>query len=100
MNSIEIYIENLKNTLSINIDLDNNIIFVNGIKKSITNEKIESLFRIIREWENNYNNNNTIDGENFSIKIITNNNVNVITGNGDYPKNYIEFKNWIGEFYE
>ena len=100
MNSIEIYIENLKNTLSVNIDLDNNIIFVNGIKKSITNEKIESLFRIIREWENNYNNNNTIDGENFSIKIITTNNVNVITGNGDYPKNYIEFKNWIGEFYE
>ena len=100
MNSIEIYIENLKNTLSVNIDLDNNIIFVNGIKKSITNEKIESLLRIIREWENNYNNNNTIDGENFSIKINTNNNVNLITGNGDYPNNYIEFKNWIGEFYE
>ena len=38
-----------------------------------------------------------IDGEKFTIKIISIGKVNHIRGNGTYPDNYIEFKIWMDD---
>ena len=98
MSSIEIYIKNLNNQLNININLSENKIKINSKEKNVTNVQIDNLFRIIRTWNKNYYKDNTIDEEKFIIKIVTDNEIDIINGKGSYPENYNEFKKWIGEF--
>ena len=101
MNNIEISISNIGNNINIFIDIPNNKIIINNQKKEITKEKIYDLLRIIRDWNNLYpKNNNELDSEKFIITITTTNNIDIIKGEGTYPENYIEFKNWIGEINE
>ena len=100
MNSIEIYINNIGNNLIIYIDIEKNKIKINDREKEITEEKLDNLIRIIRTWNNVYENNNSkIDNETFQININTNEGTDRIKGTGGYPENYSEFKDWIGEFY-
>ena len=98
MNSIEISIENINNITNIKIDIINKKININNQEKEISEEKIESLLRIIRTWENNYQSNNLIDAESFEIKINTINETEIIKGKGSYPNDYQLLKEWIGEF--
>lgn len=99
MNSIEINIENINNIINIKIDTINKKININNSEKDITKEKIEALLRIIRTWENVYQNSNLIDAESFEIKINTINETEIIKGKGNYPNDYQLLKEWIGEFY-
>ena len=100
MNSIEIYINSIGNNLNIYIDTKKNKIKINGQEKEIKEEKKNNLIRIIRTWDNIYkDNNHQIDSETFLININTNEGKDSIKGEGRYPENYSELKDWIGEFY-
>lgn len=101
MKNIEITINSIGNNINIFIDAINYKIKINDKEKNITKEKLNQLIRIIRTWSPVYQNKSSkLDIETFIIKINTNEGTDVIKGEGDFPNNYIEFKNWIGEFYE
>lgn len=101
MKSIEISLTNLSNNIYILIDIKNNKITINNKQTTIDEEQINNLLRIIRTWKSNYQNNHKIiDSEKFEIKIDTQEGTDIIIGNGKYPENYFEFKEWIGELYD
>ena len=93
MNSIEINITNLNSEENINIDITKMQININGKVKTITEEQINSLLRIIRTWSNS-NNAKILDGQKFSIII---DNKEVITGSTMLQDNYIELESWVNE---
>lgn len=99
INLIKIQVTNLNKEL---------IMTINPLEKEITtpfktikvnDDKIDYFLRIIRNWQRDYSG-NIIDGERFIIKIIYNNQEEVIKGSGKYPDNYIEFKNFLEEYYD
>lgn len=101
MNSIEIYISHIGNNINIYIDTKNYKIRINNKEKNISEEKISELLRIIRTWNNLYEENNKeIDKETFLININTQEGTDSIKGNGGYPENYTAFKEWLGEYDE
>ncbi len=93
MNSIEINITNLNSEQNINIDITKMQININGKVKTITEEQINSLLRIIRTWSNN-NSTKILDDQKFNIII---DNKEVITGSTMLQDNYIELESWINE---
>lgn len=93
MNSIEINITNLNSEQNIYIDIKKMQININGKIKTITEEQINSLLRIIRTWSNN-NSTKILDDQKFSIII---DNKEVITGSTMLQDNYIELESWINE---
>jgi hypothetical protein len=93
MNSIEIYINNIGNDTNIYIYVKEHKMIINNQEKTITEEKIDELLRIIRTWDNVYENTNSkIDGENFIININTIDGTSIIKGNNNYPENYYLLK--------
>ena len=84
----------MKSIEFIEIKIDNKLYFINN------KEKIINLIRIIRNWQQKYESSNVIDGEEFLIKIVCLKEAYVIHGKGSYPKNYLEFKNWIRTNYD
>ena len=100
MNSIEIIIDSKTENIDIYIDVVKETIIINNKEQKITEEKIDDLIRIIRTWDNVYNNSNVIDSESFFIKINTNDGTEIIKGNGEYPDNYILLKEWISDLDE
>lgn len=93
MNSIEINITNLNSEQNIYIDITKMQININGKIKTITEDQINSLLRIIRAWSNN-NSTKILDDQKFSIII---DNKGVITGSTMLQDNYIELESWINE---
>lgn len=93
MNSIEINITNLNSEQNIYIDITKMQININGKIKTITEEQINSLLRIIRTWSNN-NSTKILDDQKFNIII---DNKEVITGSTMLQDNYIELESWINE---
>ena len=93
MNSIEINITNLNSEQNIYIDITKMQININGKVKTITEEQINSLLRIIRTWSNN-NSTKILDDQKFSIIIDSK---EVITGSTMLQDNYIELESWINE---
>ena len=93
MNSIEINITNLNSEQNIYIDITKMQININGKIKTMTEDQINSLLRIIRAWSNN-NNTKILDDQKFSIII---DNKEVITGSTMLQDNYIELESWINE---
>ena len=93
MNSIEINITNLNSEQNINIDITKMQININGKVKTITEEQINSLLRIIRTWSNS-NSTKILDDQKFNIII---DNKEVITGSTMLQDNYIELESWINE---
>ena len=93
MNSIEINITNLNSEQNINIDITKMQININGKNKTITEEQINSLLRIIRTWSNS-NSTKILDDQKFSIIIDSK---EVITGSTMLQDNYIELESWINE---
>ena len=100
MNSIQIIIDSKTENIDIYIDVVKETIIINNKEQKITEEKIDDLIRIIRTWDNVYNNSNVIDSESFFIKINTNDGTEIIKGNGEYPDNYILLKEWISDLDE
>lgn len=93
MNSIEINITNLNSEQNIYIDITKMQININGKIKTITEDQINSLLRIIRTWSNN-NSTKILDDQKFSIIIDSK---EVITGSTMLQDNYIELESWINE---
>ena len=93
MNSIEINITNLNSEQNIYINITKMQININGKIKTITEDQINSLLRIIRAWSNN-NSTKILDDQKFSIII---DNKEVITGSTMLQDNYIELESWINE---
>ena len=101
MNSIEIYINSIGNNINAYIDTKKYKIRINNKEKDLTEEKLNELLRIIRTWHNLYKkDNNQIEYETFLININTDEGTECIKGNGDYPENYIAFKEWVNEYNE
>ena len=94
---IEINVNQIGKELKILIDLEKERLTTNNKVKSISKNKIEDFFRIIRNWKSDYPLSKNIDGEKFTIKIISIGKSNHIRGNGTYPDNYIEFKRWVDD---
>ncbi len=95
--TIKITINNIIKNIYIEIDCSTNTLTINGLEKTITNDKIDYLLRIIRLWPKDLYFKNNIDDESYKIEISYNSNVDCLKGKGKYPSNYQEFKNWIGE---
>lgn len=93
MNSIEINITNLNSEQNIYIDITKMQININGKIKTITEDQINSLLRIIRAWSNN-NSTKILDDQKFNIII---DNKEVITGSTMLQDNYIELESWVNE---
>lgn len=93
MNSIEINITNLNSEQNIYIDITKMQININGKIKTMTEDQINSLLRIIRTWSNN-NSTKILDDQKFSIIIDSK---EVITGSTMLQDNYIELESWINE---
>lgn len=100
MNSIQIKINSRLSNIEIYIDILKQTIIINDKEKRITENQIDNLIRIIRNWKNEYSNEILIDNESFFIKINNNNGYEVIKGIGEYPNNYISLKEWISDFDE
>lgn len=94
--TIKITINNTMNNIYIEIDCSTNTLTINGLEKTITNDKIDYLLRIIRLWPKDLYFNNIIDAESYKIEIYYNSKVDCLKGKGKYPSNYQEFKDWIG----
>jgi len=93
VNSIEINITNLNSEQNIYIDITKMQININGKIKTITEDQINSLLRIIRTWSNS-NSAKILDDQKFSIII---DDKEVITGSTMLQDNYIELESWINE---
>lgn len=93
MNSIEINITNLNSEQNIYIDITKMQININSKIKTITEDQINSLLRIIRTLSNS-NSTKILDDQKFSIIIDSK---EVITGSTMLQDNYIELENWINE---
>ena len=99
MKSIEIIINSIDSDKRLLIDCSQRRIIVNERIDFISQNKIDDLLRIIRLWKNQYFG-NLIDGESFFIKVNMDGNLEIIEGHGKYPNNYLNFKEWISDFYE
>ena len=93
MNSIEINITNLNSEQNIYINITKMQININGKIKTMTEDQINSLLRIIRTWSNS-NSTKILDDQKFNIII---DNKEVITGSTMLQDNYIELESWINE---
>ena len=93
MNSIEINITNLNSEQNIYIDITKIQININGKIKTMTEDQINSLLRILRTWSNS-NITKKLDDQKFSIIIDSK---EVITGSTMLQDNYIELESWINE---
>ncbi len=94
--TIKITINNIMKNTYIEIDCSTKTLTINGLEKTITNDKIENLLRIIRLWPKDLYSKNNIDDESYKIEIFYNSKVDCLKGKGKYPSNYQEFKEWIG----
>lgn len=97
--TIDIYVRNLDSEILLSIDVVKREYSVNESKRMILRSQIEDLIRIIRSWKNEYYSDNSLDREEFTIKIVTDKGEEVLHGKGSYPENYGLFKDWLGEVY-
>ena len=87
---------NYQNKLIV-LDKKKQIFLVNEIKKEFKEELFNKLLNIMALWKNNYSNNEIIDGMTFIIKIYTSRELETITIKNDFPVNFQEFLDILGE---
>ncbi len=82
----------------IQIDVEKEKMWVNNKEIKIDiNKFISRLFFITASWKNEYNG-NLLDSEEFDIFISDGKNINKrYHGKGQYPINYMDFKNLLAE---
>ncbi len=71
--------------------------WITNTKKVIEDEQIKRLQDIMLNWKKEYGKSNVIDAEEFQIRIISSNWIEEYHGCGNYPDNYQELKEIIGE---
>lgn len=80
------------------IDENKNFVEYNGLEKTMdVKNYVQKFIEIFSSWTENYCNPQTFDLENFKVEVFENKKSKKICGQGNYPKNYAEFKNLIGE---
>ncbi len=94
---ILIQVSDLGNLLEIGISTKINRVIVNKNVYEILPSMIERFYSIIRTWEENYSGSILENSEMFRILLKEENKIHTIEGIGLYPKNYSEFKEWVGE---
>lgn len=94
INNIEINIQNY------NLIIDNNHCIINNTPIPIKTIDIDNIIGIIRNWNPNYYNNKIIGEDNYFIKIHYNNKINIYKFKNDYPSNFKELTNYVGEMYD
>ena len=99
MKYIEMYFFNSTIENKILINIKNKTISFNNVHNIIDDEKIQELIRIIRTWKSQYKADKINNEEKFIIKIVSLEGIETITGDGNYPSNYILLKEWLGEYY-
>ena len=84
------------NIYKILIDPNNNFCYINQKKYEINNKLINKIIEIIVTWKYEYGCSNTLDAEEFIVKI---NSAKAITyhGKGIFPENYNELLSIIGD---
>ena len=68
LNYIEININSLSNELNMIIDVKGLFVITNQFRKNITQEKIDDLLRIIRNWSEFYDYSEELDPEKYLIR--------------------------------
>ena len=95
---IEIIIHNgIFTQINAIIIFEYNICYLNNKKYEVNDEFLEKIKNIILPWKREYGTSNIIDDEEFTVKIISNNEEIIYHGKGYYPFNYQELKDVIGE---
>lgn len=96
---IFIKIRNIEQTLNIYADDQTNEIIINDKIFDFNATKfVGDISAIIFNWKDSYYNNKVLDGEEFRIKIITDNNKErIIIGKNSFPSNYGDFKKIVNE---
>lgn len=84
----------MSDILYIEININNKYYRIND------KDKINNIIRIIRYWPSKSFSNHILDGEEYQIKVTTNNKNSEYIGCGKYPKGYITLKNLIGDTYD
>ena len=79
------------------LDKKKQIFLVNAIKKDFKEELFNKLLNIMSLWKNNYSNNEIVDGITFIIKIYTSSELETIVIKNDFPINFQEFLDILGE---
>ena len=97
---IRIGIRNYDKEEVYSIDVLNEILEYNGIKKKIIRERVDKFLTIILNWNNSYIDLRVVDGEEYLIELWEENSKYIYKNNGGYPSNYLEFKKWIKEINE
>jgi len=94
-----IKIINLSQALNIYADDKTNEVVINNTPVNYNaNKFVGDVSAITFNWDNHYYKNHILDGEEFKIKLISdNNNERLIVGKNSYPSNYGEFKDLINE---
>lgn len=75
----------------------NKVFIINKIKKEFNEEIFNKLLNIMSLWKNEYLNNEIIDGFSFIIDIYTEKEEERIIIKNEFPSNFHEFLNIIGE---
>lgn len=100
MDSIEIEIKRLGTHHALMLDLNKKSILINGNSKYITQNKIDELFRIIRNFQSNINNSNIIDSDEIIIIVNINNIIEKIHIKGENINKYNALIDWMNDLYE
>ena len=66
----------------------------------IKKEKVEDLIRIIRTWDNEYNDLRHFDGNYFEVNIYYDGKVDKVRGVRGEPANYQEFIDFVRSIYD
>lgn len=94
-----IKIMNLNHVLNIYADNKENEIIINNKPINYDAKKfVDNILIITSNWKNSYYNGRILDGEEFRIKLISDNNEErLIVGKNSFPSNYDDFKKIINE---
>lgn len=96
IDKIDIY----NNGISVIIYPKEKKLFKENKKYNITESEILDFLRIIRTWQNKYEDNQKKDGIIFSIKIYYDGKIDEMKGRRALPDNYKEFDAYVKKIYD
>ena len=92
-------IEITENDISLTLFPKTNKLSIGEKEYKIEPDVTRELIRIIRTWDNEYIDNTYFDGNRYEIRIYQDNNVDVLKGTRNGPRNYKEFSKLIRSIY-
>lgn len=69
--------------------------FIDGSYKTIAEDDFFNILNYFLSWKTESLASNTIDGEEYFIKVTAFNEVKEYHGQGTYPANYVQFKSYL-----